>query len=62
MNSSVMVVAGISVSQEVTVIEVVSFRVSVEIVLAKPAMAELAVADNKATVENFIASDRVGVC
>lgn len=42
-------------------IAVVSFRVSVEIVLAEPAMAELAVADNKATEENFIVSERVGV-
>ena len=57
------VVTGTSVhlwsSQEVTVITVV--EISVTVVLAKPAKAEPAVADNKATVENFIVSECVSI-
>ena len=60
------VVTGISVhllsSQEVTVITVVSLSVSVEVVLAKAAKVEPAVADNKATVENFIVSECERIC
>ncbi len=68
-NSSVTVVKPVvigtsvhlSSSQEVTVITVVCFSVSVEVELPKPAKAEPAVADNKATVENFIVSEGVRV-